>query len=124
MKLFQISLYFVVISFLACGKSKGMASEFTEITKALNAYAQAIEENSTDCNKMANALKKPAQDFAKINIKLKKINIESKHKKINFTKEFISAKDRVNAASKLLIQCAGHPSISRLFETLQLKNTD
>ena len=126
MKIFPISLYFVVISFLACGKSKVVASEFAEAIEASNAYAQAIEENYTDCDKMANALKKPLQNWVKIGIELKKTGIELKHKKTKFTKEAISASNRVTAASKLLIQCASHPRIRRLFQSVgtQFKNTD
>ena len=108
MKVFKIGLYFAIISFLACGKSKGVVSKLAEVTKALNAYASAIEENSTDCNKMARAIQKPAQNLAKISIELR----ELKDKKIKLTKENISAKDRVKAALKvLLIKCANHPRI-------------
>ena len=124
----KISLYFVVILFPACGKSKVVSSESAEIAKALNAYARAIEENSTDCNKMANALQKPAQNLYKI---IAKISIESKEKKVKSTKkptkEVASARDRVNVAStsKAFIQCVRrNPRILRLFDNLQFKNID
>ena len=112
----------MVISFLACGKSKGTASEIAEATEALDAYVQAIEENSTDCNKMAKALEKPMQNLAKV---IAKTSVELKDKKAKLTKEDISARDRIAAAStKALIQCARHPRITRLFETFQLKVKD
>ena len=121
MKTFKTSLYFAIILFLACGKSK-VDSKFAEAAKALNAYAQAIEENSTDCNKMANALEKPIQNLKKI---LAKISIELKDKKVEPTEEVNSARDRVTKAStKVFIQCASHPRILRLFQSLQLKSID
>ena len=112
MKVFKVSLYFVVILFLNCGRSKVVDSEFSEAAKAYNAYARAIEENSTDCNKMADALQKPVENLVKITAK---IISKSKDKKLlESSKELTSAQDRVDATSKLLIQCARHPRIIKL----------
>ena len=127
MRISKTSLYFAIISFLlACGKSKVVDSELAEAAKALNAFAQVIEENSTDnCNKMANALEKPVQNLKKVLAKMTKISIELKDKKVKPTKEAISARDRVHKAStKLLTKCAGNPRMMRLFQNLQPKSTD
>ena len=115
-------MYFVVISFLACGKkSKVVSSELAELSKASNAYVRAIEENSTDCNKMAKALKKPVENLSKI---LAKISTELKDKKVEPTEEVTSARDRVNSVSQALIKCVSHPGVRRVFQTLQPKSLD
>ena len=113
---------FILLPMAVCGKSKeDMAVELGKAsTKALNAYAQAIEENSTDCDKMGNALQKPVQDFVAINIKLKKIGIELKknNEKVKLTKEVISARDRLTAASRIMIKCADHPKVMKANKAL------
>ena len=125
MKIFQMSLYFLVISFAACGKSKSKVYELAEAsTKAINAYAQAIEENSTDCNKMGNALQKPAQNLAKITIEVKKIGIEKirtelkNNKKVKLTEEETSARNRIRASAMIMAKCADHPKVKMANKTL------